>query len=104
MIWHCPYYHPETGFTKAPESIGVDDGVTSKTRPHSAVRDDHWKLLHFHEDGHDELYDLTSEGGETNEILRFYEDKGAELRGLLMKELEASNARLPVPNPNFPKP
>lgn len=104
MTWHFPYYHPETGFAEAPEAIGIDDGVTSKTRPHSAIRAGRWKLLHFYEDGRDELYELTSEIREKDEIPRLHEDKARELHLLLMEDLESSEARLPVAHPTFPKP
>ena len=101
MIWHFPYYHPETNYENAPETIGVDDGVTSKTKPHSAIREGNWKLLHFHEDGRDELYNLASESGETTDVYPSHEDKGRELKGLLLESLKQSGARLPVPNPRY---
>lgn len=102
MTWHFPFYHPEKGFEGAPESIGIDDGVTAKTRPHSAIREGNWKLLHFYEEDRDELYDLNS--GENEDQFGSHEDKGKELRRRLLNELDLSSARLPIPNPDFSKP
>ncbi|MCB1235942.1 MAG: sulfatase, partial [Verrucomicrobiae bacterium] len=58
LLWHFPYYHPETNFDEAPATIGIDDGLTSQTRPQSALRSGDWKLIHFHESERDELYNL----------------------------------------------
>ncbi len=101
MVWHFPYYHPEATYDRAPDGIGVDDGVTSKTRPHSAIREDDWKLLHFYQDDRYELYDLASSDDESEEILRLYEARGTEARERLAEYLESVGARLPVANPDF---
>ncbi|MCA9016719.1 MAG: sulfatase, partial [Planctomycetaceae bacterium] len=49
LTWHFPYYHPEKGYKKAKENIGVNDFAVSKTRPVSAIRVGDWKLLTFYE-------------------------------------------------------
>lgn len=102
LLWHFPFYHPETGFEEAPARIGEDDGVTSQTRPHSALRDGDWKLIHFHEDGRDELYDLASDPGETNDLSLTEPELTAGLAGKLRAALEESRARMPGPHPGSP--
>ncbi len=68
LVWHFPYYHPETGLAKAPTRIGIGDFRTSRTVPHSAIRAGDWKLLHFYEDDRVELYDLASDVGEQRNL------------------------------------
>lgn len=96
MIWHFPYYHPERGFDKAPQRIGINDGVTSQTRPHSVLRSGPWKLLHFYESGRDELYHLPSDLAEQNDRSRSDPDVAARLRQQLNAALKTCRARLPT--------
>lgn len=102
LLWHFPFYHPETGFEEAPARIGEDDGITSQTRPHSAIRDGDWKLIHFHEDGRDELYDLASDPGEWHDLSLTEPELTARLAGKLRTALEESRARMPAPHPDSP--
>lgn len=100
MVWHFPYYHPERGYTEAPAEIGVDDGLTSKTKPQSAIRVGDWKLIHFYEDGADELYDLSKDPAEANNLVSDHPDKAANLRERLMAYLDEVDARFPELNPD----
>ena len=68
LIWHFPFYHPERTFSTAIEEIGIDDFVTSKTRPQSAIRNGSHKLVQFAEDGRVELYDLAADASEQHDI------------------------------------
>lgn len=101
MVWHFPYYHPEKGYDEAPEEIGIDDGLTSKTKPHSTVRLGPWKLLHFYEDERDELYDLAGTDIENKEIARFYDGQAESAREELRRYLEEVGARMPRENPDY---
>lgn len=103
MFWHFPYYHPERGFTGAPEKIGVNDGLTSKTRPHSAIRSGDWKLIHFYEDGREELYNLSEDLSETQDLAKRHPELARRLDGELKRYLEDVHARFPVPNPDYSK-
>ena len=96
LIWHFPYYHPERGFAKAPEGIGVNDFVTSRTRPHSALRLGKHKLLQFHEDDSTELYDLVADPSEQNDVGIQYPGIKELLSKRLTKTLTDMNARMPV--------
>ncbi len=93
LIWHFPFYHPEKGFRDAPSSIGINDFVTSQTRPHSALRLGSYKLIHFDEDNRDELYDLDSDVGESHNLSAELPQLTRQLRERLQSELQASSAR-----------
>jgi uncharacterized sulfatase len=95
LVWHFPYYHPETGFAAARATIGVDDFAVSRTYPQSAIRMGDWKLLHFYEDKRDELYRLTTDPSEQNNLAAKEPRKARELRARLDVELRAAKARLP---------
>ncbi len=100
MIWHFPYYHPEKGYHKAPAEIGIDDGFTSQTHPHSAIRDGAWKLMHFYEGDRDELYQ-TGDLAERWDVLQEEPVLGRKLRERLEQFLEKTGARLPTPHPDY---
>ncbi|NND96364.1 MAG: sulfatase [Pirellulaceae bacterium] len=101
LVWHFPYYHPESQFAKAPAKIGVHDGVTSQTRPHSVLRAGAWKLIHFYESGRDELYHLDSDLAEQNDRSESDRDVAVRMRATLLDRLDQMGARLPVPNPHW---
>ncbi|MEC5126223.1 sulfatase [Verrucomicrobiales bacterium BCK34] len=102
--WHFPYYHPEKKFESAPAEIGIDDGVTSQTRPHSAIRRGNWKLVQFYENLNVELYDLTTDPYEQSDLSGTNAEKTAELRDALNEHLEKAGARLPTKNPDYKEP
>jgi len=97
LIWHFPYYYPERGYAEAPAEIGVDDGFTSQTRPHSVLRSGDWKLIHFYEENHDELYHLPSDLGESKDRSQSDPKIAEDLRRRLDQYLERAGARLPKP-------
>lgn len=97
LLWHFPYYHPEKGFERAPATIGVNDFATSQTRPHSALRIGDLKLIHFYEDGRDELYDLRLDSAEQHNLAGENPSLAASLRTRLEKALQDCKARLPEP-------
>ncbi len=95
LYWHFPYYHPEGDkFTNAPETIGIDDGVTSKTQPQSAIREGDWKLIRFHEDERDELYDLSADLAEQEDLSETYPDVARHLGDQLGNYLKSVGARM----------
>lgn len=93
LLWHFPFYHPEKNFAKAPARIGINDFVTSQTRPHSALRLGRHKLLHFAEDGRDEVYDLANDPGEQQNLAAQQPKLARQLRERLEFELQAAGAR-----------
>lgn len=96
LYWHFPYYHPERNFAKSPEKIGVNDGVTSQTRPHSAIRDGQWKLLWFHKDDRVELYDLSKDIAELNDLSETNSKVAEQMATDLKNYLGKVNARMPT--------
>ena len=96
LYWHFPYYHPEKGFAKAAGEIGVDDGVTSQTRPHSAIREGDWKLIHFYEGDRTELYHLGNDPSENTDRSTRDAKVASELHRKLMGYLKKVHARFPV--------
>ena len=82
LFWHYPHYH--------------NGGAT----PHSAIRDGDWRLVHFYEDGHAELYNLADDVGEERDLATDMPDKAAELLGKLDAWRAAVGAQEPLPNPD----
>jgi arylsulfatase A len=82
IYWHYPHYHP--------------GGAT----PYSAIRDGSWRLVHFYEDGRDELYDLAGDAGETTDLAAERPDQAKALRTQLDAWLADVGAQLPLPNPD----
>jgi uncharacterized sulfatase len=95
FTWHFPYYHPETGYGEAQPTIGVDDFAVSQTRPHSSLRLGRWKLLHFYDEGRNELYDLAADPSEQRDLASSDPARTRTLRARLESELRAQGARLP---------
>jgi arylsulfatase A len=81
LVFHFPHYQGDT--------------------PHSAIILGDLKLLHFYEDGHDELYDLSTDIGERHELAAQRPADMKRLRDRLDKYLAAVDAQQPTLNPNF---
>jgi uncharacterized sulfatase len=99
LIWHFPFYQPETGFEKTRQVTGVNDFAVSQTRPQAAVRKGDWKLVHHFETGRDELFNLAADPSESNDLLEREKDRAAGLHQQLFKGLADAGARLPRPKP-----
>jgi arylsulfatase A-like enzyme len=81
LFWHYPHYGNQGG------------------DPSSIIRSGPWKLIHYHEDGHDELYDLEGDSGEQNDVLAENCAKSAQLRQRLDRWLARVDAEFPTPDP-----
>ncbi|GAA4973975.1 sulfatase [Algibacter aquimarinus] len=77
LFWHYPHYGNQGG-----------DAV-------SIIRKENYKLIHYWEDGHDELYNLSSDPGEKNDISRDQVEIAKNLRTELDNYLSNANARIP---------
>ncbi|GAA4434572.1 sulfatase [Bremerella cremea] len=97
LLWHFPYYHPETGYAAASQSIGIGDFEVSQTRPQSALRSGRYKLLWFAEDDRCELYDLQNDLGEQHDLSHDLPEKTATLKARLKEMLREQHARLATP-------
>lgn len=81
LYWHYPHYH----------------GVGS--RPMGAIRSGNWKLIEFFEDDRAELYDLSSDPEERNDLSATRADVVSQLRRKLADWRSATGARMPTRNP-----
>ena len=81
IFWHYPVYHHDV--------------------PASAIRNGDWKLIHFLDDNHVELYNLSEDIGEENDLSTRQKEKTRELKQLLDNWRKDVGARLPVDNPEF---
>lgn len=65
------------------------------------MRDRDWKLIRFFEDGHEELYNLKDDIGETKNLADSEPEKRKELSAKLTAWSEEIEALIPEPNPDF---
>jgi arylsulfatase A len=66
--------------------------------PVSAIRKGQWKLLHYYEDNHDELYNLLADPYEKLDLASTKPTETAELRSQLEDWLHEVGAEMPKPN------
>lgn len=83
LYWHYPHYGNQGG------------------SPAAAIRLGDYKLIRFYEDGHEELYDLSNDIGETDDLSKMLVDKKSELSLMLSNWLIEVKANLPSKNPNY---
>lgn len=83
MFWHYPHYGNQGG------------------TPGSSVADGDWKLVHFWEDGADELYNLADDPSETRNLAQREPERVRALRALLDTWLEDVAAKIPQENPDY---
>jgi arylsulfatase A-like enzyme len=83
LYWHYPHYGNQGG------------------EPSSIIRRGPWKLIHYWEDGRDELYNLQDDPGERTDVAADRAEVAAALREDLDAWLSATNARLPEPDPQY---
>lgn len=83
LIWHYPHYGNQGG------------------EPSSIIRLGDWKLIHYYEDGHDELYNLKDDLSETNNLADRHPEKVKHLRSRLFATLEEMGARYPKEDPTW---
>jgi arylsulfatase A-like enzyme len=83
LFWHYPHYGNQGG------------------EPSSIVRDGDWKLIHYWEDGRNELYHLTGDIGEQQDRAASEAERTARLWATLQDWLKETGARIPQPNPEY---
>ncbi len=83
LFWHYPHYGNQGG------------------EPSSIITEDDWKLIHYHEDGHDELYYLATDPTEHEDVSLAKPDRVKALRAKLDAWLTATGARFPAQDPQF---
>ena len=83
LFWHYPHYGNQGG------------------EPSSIIRSGDWKLIHYWEDGHNELYDLATEIGEQHDLAGIDPERTAQLWKELQAWLKETGAKIPEPNPDY---
>ena len=81
LFWHYPHYSPQGG---EPSSIITENG---------------WKLIYYHDDGRDELYHLTGDPGEQEDLAHSEPGRVKTLRAKLDAWLRATEAKFPMKKP-----
>ena len=82
LFWHSPHYY-------------------TTTSPVGAIRKGNWKLIHFFEDDHTELYDLDRDLGEKNNLADTHPEKAKNLYNTLKSWRKDINAQFPSYNPLY---
>ncbi|MCA9130023.1 MAG: sulfatase [Planctomycetales bacterium] len=83
LFWHYPHYGNQGG------------------EPSSIILQHDWKLIHYHEDGRDELYNLDQDPAEQHDVLSQQTERAMGMRRQLDQWLADTNAQFPVPDPQF---
>lgn len=83
LIWHYPHYGNQGG------------------EPSSIIRLGDWKLIHYYEDGHEELYNLKNDLEETTDVANENQEKVKELSEKLFSYLNKVGARFPEKDPEW---
>lgn len=83
LFWHYPHYHP--------------GGSTT----YSAVRRNNWKLIYFYETGKKELYNLSTDLSEKNDLSLSNPQLTERLYQEMVQWKKSVNAQDPVPNPKY---
>jgi len=83
IIWHYPHYGNQGG------------------EPSSIIRRGNWKLIHYYEDNHDELYDLKTDISESSDLAGSNPQLVRQLHQELFDYLKKVGARFPVADPLY---
>jgi len=83
LFWHYPHYGNQGG------------------EPSSIIRSGDFKLIRYHEDGREELYNLKKDIGETKDLAKTMPKIVARLGAELSKHLREVGAKIPTPDPRF---
>ena len=83
LFWHYPHYGNQGG------------------EPSSIICSGPWKLIHYWEDGRDELYHIGRDIGEQNDLAAQHPERRDTLRQKLDRWLEEVGANLPTLNPLY---
>ncbi len=83
LYWHYPHYGNQGG------------------EPSAIVRDGDWKLIHYFEDGRNEIYNLANDIGEQHDLAKEQTGKVEHLHRLLDEWLTNVDARMPTENPQY---
>ncbi len=83
LIWHYPHYGNQGG------------------EPSSIIREGDWKLIHYYEDGRDELYNLKADLEETTDVSEKNQELVTKMSQKLFIYLNEVGARFPEKDPEY---
>jgi arylsulfatase A-like enzyme len=83
LYWHYPHYGNQGG------------------QPNSIIREKNYKLIHYYEDGHNELYDLTLDPFEKSDLSKIKKSLNTQMSKKLMNFLKKNQAKTPIPDPEY---
>ena len=83
LFWHYPHYGNQGG------------------EPSAIIRRGDWKLIHYYEDGRDELYNIVKDLGEKTDLAARQPEKTKALRAELDAWLKETGAHIPKPDARF---
>lgn len=83
LVWHYPHYGNQGG------------------EPSSILRDGDYKLIHYYEDGSNELYNVAKDVPEQNDLAEREPDRVASMLNQLQAWLESVGAKYPQPDPRY---
>ncbi len=83
LIWHYPHYGNQGG------------------EPSSIIREGDWKLIHYYEDDHEELYNLKADLGETTDVSNDNPELVKQMSKKLFDMLDEMGARFPTKDPTW---
>ena len=83
LVWHYPHYGNQGG------------------EPSSMIRKGKWKLIHYYEEGRNELYDLENDPSEETNVWAQNPEKTRELNLALFSYLEEVDAKYPEDDPEY---
>lgn len=83
LFWHYPHYGNQGG------------------EPSSIIHKSDWKLIHYWEDGRNELYHLPDDIGEQHDLASKEAERTAQLWAELQAWLKETSATFPKPNPEY---
>ncbi len=83
LYWHYPHYDNQGG------------------EPSSLFRDGDWKLIHYYEDGRNELYDLSVDPREESDLSRTHPARTSQMWNQLERWLKSVGAKFPQSDPRY---
>ena len=83
LYWHYPHYDNQGG------------------EPSSLLRVGDWKLIHYHEDRRNELYNLAADPSEQSDLARSYPARTRQMAEQLLSWLREQDAKFPQPDPRY---
>lgn len=83
IVWHYPHYGNQGG------------------EPAAMIRSGDWKLIHYYEDGREELYNLADDLEENTDLAAQNPEQVKALSENLFTYLNSVGARFPTPDPDY---